>query len=339
MKFQAEWYLKRYPAARDAVASGRFASAREHFAQEGHYLGYRAFPKGERFIKEPERYYETLQKKGFHSTEKGLQEKERQSFLEQGYCILEKRTSSEELTKASAELEEIYDGNNPNVKFAWKGGSAWGAEIKDWPAKALDIHFVSDSILNLVTGPSICRALREIFGCKPLLSQTLGFYRGSGQRLHQDTAFVTYSRPSHFVGVWFALEDVTEGAGELVYVPGSHKLDHYLFGSKYLSYREAIVRNAIDPDSRDVEIRSYLDYLDRSYKESGLTLERFLPKKGDVLIWDARLAHGGGQISLDASRKSVVAHFCPHNVVPQYFEHQVRTLKNAGESFYSTYVY
>src|ERR1700730_16293180 len=41
--------------------------------------------------------------------------------------------------------------------------------------------------------------------------------------------------------------------------------------------------------------------------------------KGDVLIWSADLAHGGGEIAdPSATRQSIVAHYCPGNVYPMY---------------------
>ena len=55
--------------------------------------------------------------------------------------------------------------------------------------------------------------------------------------------------------------------------------------------------------------------------ERGLKTERFMAKKGDVLIWHGDLMHGGAKI-VDPSltRKSLVAHFMPLGVMPNFYD-------------------
>ena len=53
----------------------------------------------------------------------------------------------------------------------------------------------------------------------------------------------------------------------------------------------------------------------------GLEERTFLPKKGDVLIWSADLAHGGSPATDPSlTRKSLVGHYCPDRVDPFYFK-------------------
>ena len=60
--------------------------------------------------------------------------------------------------------------------------------------------------------------------------------------------------------------------------------------------------------------------------------------KIDVLFWNADLAHGGAPISSVQTRKSVVTHYCPADVVPIYFERtphrEVRSFEQ--RAFYSS---
>ena len=54
-------------------------------------------------------------------------------------------------------------------------------------------------------------------------------------------------------------------------------------------------------------------------KEAGLQKDRFLAKKGDVLIWSASLMHGGSPVeSPIRTRKSLVTHYCPADLQPMY---------------------
>jgi hypothetical protein len=59
----------------------------------------------------------------------------------------------------------------------------------------------------------------------------------------------------------------------------------------------------------------------RMCEERGLKTEKFMAKKGDVLIWHADLMHGGAPIQ-DAgrTRKSLVAHFMPLGVMATFYD-------------------
>ena len=48
---------------------------------------------------------------------------------------------------------------------------------------------------------------------------------------------------------------------------------------------------------------------------------RFRPKKGDVLLWHADLVHGGApRERAELTRQSLVTHYCPVNVDPEFLE-------------------
>jgi len=86
---------------------------------------------------------------------------------------------------------------------------------------------------------AVAEFLGLIFEAKALASQTLGFLRGSAQEGHQDSAYVAYTIPRQFAATWAALEDVTIGAGELFYYPGSHRFEEFIYRDHYKSVHEA----------------------------------------------------------------------------------------------------
>ena len=87
-----------------------------------------------------------------------------------------------------------------------------------------DAWLKSDAVRALATHPQIVRLLALAYGRKPVPFQTLNFQKGTQQDVHSD-AIHFHSEPERFMcGVWIALEDVTQGAGPLDYLPGSHKL-------------------------------------------------------------------------------------------------------------------
>ncbi len=105
---------------------------------------------------------------------------------------------------------------------------------------------------------------------------------------------------------WIALEDVTEGSGELAYFDRSHKLPHYLFkdGTKRVDFK-------VD------DYVACARMLEDMCKSRGLAYERLLAKKGDVFFWAADLVHRSHPRTLpdDTSRLSCVTHYCPSTTV------------------------
>jgi phytanoyl-CoA hydroxylase len=180
--------------------------------------------------------------------------------------------------------------------------------------RAVDTHVHYPEARELLANPVVIGRLREIFGADPLCFQTLVFELGSEQGLHQDTSFVVVDDPMAMVGVWIALEDVQAGSGELRYVPGSHRLEPYEFGPGRRHFD-----SSIDPPSLH---EAYYPLITQRCADFGLTEQRFLARKGDVLIWSADLVHGGSPI-LDATltRRSLVAHACPVTANPHFFSH------------------
>src|SRR5262245_33644376 len=70
-----------------------------------------------------------------------------------------------------------------------------------------------------------------------------------------------------------------------------------------------------DPAIYDAFIRS----LEERSRRRALPRTQFLPKKGDVLIWSADLAHGGSKNAEPGlTRKSLVTHYCPTTCEPVY---------------------
>jgi ectoine hydroxylase-related dioxygenase (phytanoyl-CoA dioxygenase family) len=145
---------------------------------------------------------------------------------------------------------------------------------------------------------------------RPILAfQTLTFIYGSQQPLHQDSAYVRVSSPLELVASWIALEDIEEGSGELVYYPGSHRLPEHLFHGQYKW-----------APAGSSELEGYAKRLEQRACRAGLTPLSFRPRKGDVLIWSADLIHGGAPRSRpDATRRSIVTHYCPTDQRPAYF--------------------
>jgi hypothetical protein len=67
------------------------------------------------------------------------------------------------------------------------------------------------------------------------------------------------------------------------------------------------------------DYRMYVDSLRARCVERALEQRLFRPRRGDVLLWHADLAHGGSPIVTPGlTRKSLVTHYCPADCSPQY---------------------
>ena len=103
-------------------------------------------------------------------------------------------------------------------------------------------------------------------------------------------------------GVWVALEDIDADNGPLIYYPGSHRWPH--FGNEHIGI------NAWHQPSRGAHAVSYRWLWDELVRTHNAQLERFTAKKGQAIIWHARLLHGGDrQNDPMRTRWSQVTHY------------------------------
>ena len=261
-------------------------------------------------------------------------------FVRDGYVALKAAVPDALLEAALADLDRAYQGGIPDLRFTCRGlvteAAPWRPEMLPRPAKALDIHYMSKPIRRLIFAPAICEFLALIFESKAFATQSLGFLRGSEDAVHQDTSYVPYTCATSFAASWIALEDVTEGGGELFYYPGSHRLPDFYYDKHYKSIHEASRINQSNDMSE--QIAEKICWLERNAVEYGLKREIFRPGRGDVLIWHADLVHGGGPVSPSLTRKSIVTHYCPRHHAPTFAEmHQVDFHDHDGHAFTSSH--
>ncbi|MBV8553577.1 MAG: phytanoyl-CoA dioxygenase family protein [Acidobacteriaceae bacterium] len=178
--------------------------------------------------------------------------------------------------------------------------------------RVVDSYVYYESALDLLLSDSIARFMRIIFDDAPLLFQSLSFEMGSEGALHQDTGYVVVNSPMELAATWIALEDVREGSGELIYIPGSHRMPEFHFSGEFKHWSE--------PRDGAEQQQQWIRLLGENAERMGLRTEIFRPQKGDALIWAADLAHGGSPIQdRSLTRRSLVGHFCPNRAEPNYF--------------------
>lgn len=147
-----------------------------------------------------------------------------------------------------------------------------------------------------------------LLGGEAILFQSINFIQGSEQPTHSDSIHMTTFPLGGLLGVWIALEDISEENGPLHYYPGSHKLPYYL-NSDYNNEGNRFFLG-------DKTYKAYEQMIEQKIALTQLKKETFLAKKGDVLIWHANLFHGGEpHINKNKTRKSMVFHYYQSNSI------------------------
>lgn len=333
--FDADFYLRSYPIAAEEIAAGRAIDAFEHYKALGRARGFLPNHRAERAANAaalPSNYgglwpdLANAEDVIAGRLEVGQltagQAEQLRFWSRNGYLILERAIPDEVVDAAARDLERAYAGGFDDLKFECHavspGHMTWRPEINPHPAKALDIHHFSAATRELMFADAIADFLALIFEAKAFASQSLGFLRGSAQEGHQDSAYVAYTIPRQFAASWTALEDVTLGAGELFYYPGSHRWPDFIYAERFKSVSEA-QRSSADRDMRSDIVR-HVQSLEQRAKEAGIAKMPFAARKGDVLIWHADLVHGGNPVSQAVTRKSIVTHYCPRHLAPLFAE-------------------
>lgn len=240
-------------------------------------------------------------------------------FIKNGFVILENAVSVEKIDAYLDALRHAAGGGSPLLASVPVYGPQDKAVIPLQQAdltapltKVLDTYMHLQAARELIFSSKIVNFLQSVFEERPLAFQGLHFEKGSTQAIHQDTAYVVLEDPMKLCASWIALEDVAAGSGELIYYPGSHRLPDWLYSGKFKHFNH-------ERDQHEEHL-AHLDSLHQRSAERGLNLQSFLPRKGDVLIWSADLAHGGSQISDPSlTRRSLVTHYTAETTKPYYF--------------------
>jgi hypothetical protein len=235
-------------------------------------------------------------------------------------------------------LERAFVGEHPKLLFEIQGhgrADPRAPEARGNPGKVLDPHWHSVAVRNVIFAPGLLEFLHLIFERRVMASQTLGFVRGWQQGGHQDSAYVNYSLPMQFAACWIALEDVKEGAGEVFYHVGSHRIGEYRFHNRFKGVSEA-QRLGFSETVTEAQTAQHAARISEQVKGLGLPARTYRAKRGDVLIWSADLVHGCGASFGQVSSKHLLAHYCPAESAPWYFERGICQIRKHGEEFYSS---
>lgn len=261
-------------------------------------------------------------------------------WIRDGYVVLEQAIPHALIDAAERDLDKAFAGGFPEMRFECHkvdpGLIPWKKEILGNAGKSIDIHHFSPACRNVMFADAISDFFALIFESRAFATQSLGFLRGSGQEGHQDSAYVPFTIPRRFAATWVALEDVTVGAGELFYYPGSHRFPDFLYGGRFKSIAEA-TRSGYTVERAEVE--QHVTSLRNRAQSLGIDKKILAAKRGDVLVWHADLVHGGNPVSADITRKSLVTHYCPKRMSPLFSEMTSTDIYEHGGHIFTSHLY
>lgn len=149
--------------------------------------------------------------------------------------------------------------------------------------------------------------LKELIGEEMGLHLNLTGWVSTERAWHQDDYLNPDFVNSWYAATWIALEDIKAESGPFEFVPGSHKWP-LTRKEKVFEHLEHHEKQGADWPwhSEKVCAPAFEEYIERT----GSRVEKFLAKKGDVLIWHGRLAHRGGTPEVKGTqRKCLISHY------------------------------
>ncbi|APJ03336.1 YcaO-like family protein [Silvanigrella aquatica] len=200
------------------------------------------------------------------------------------------------------------------------------------------IDLIVPEVEEFLNTPQLTNFIEDFMQCKSVLVSSGLYLRGSETIPHNDAVRISSEPQNKLIHVWISLDDILPTNGPLFYYPYSHnrkslslkdrmKVSNLIFkGENNSDY--FINQNLDDPDNEKFLGQELeLELKDFDFKKN--VRETFLGKKGDIMISDGRLIHGGHKI-LDYSknRPALIGFYLPKDEKNYYFSDYPKTLIN-----------
>lgn len=206
-------------------------------------------------------------------------------FEENGYLIIEKAIDDSLLDAYEKEWDRDNLGNRNEFGLltGWDGHSS---------------YLEHDSIKDILCNEKINNIFSEL-GKGLALHSSRTFGTSTEMPWHHDSVLPNDIAADNYIGVWVAIEDVSEESGPFEFIPGSHKWE--------IDFKEAYKVEEIGSFQGDYGNFDIASEIEKRDAEQIL----FLAKKGDVIIWHGRLVHRGRPMSnYSITRKALIGHYC-----------------------------
>lgn len=142
-------------------------------------------------------------------------------FHENGYCVVDGLFDASEIS----EIEAFFEEYKTQGYTTFDGSRIEDVDATKRQVRAMHPHRHATEALRWAIHPRVATALEQLLGAKPLLAQTMYYFKppgACGQGMHQDD-FYLLTQPHHCLAAWTAIDDADTENGCLYVVPGSHR--------------------------------------------------------------------------------------------------------------------
>ena len=168
-------------------------------------------------------------------------------------------------------------------------------------------YFQVPSLMNLATYKPLHNVLEQLIGDQMGVHLNLTGWKSTQRNWHQDGYLNPDSNRDHYLAVWVALNDIHEDSGPFEYVRKTHMLPTITQEATKMRIPVSLRDDPMWPKySEEFLTPMFEDILNRG----NLQKEQFIARKGDVLIWHARLMHRGTvPNNPDLWRETAILHY------------------------------
>lgn len=217
-----------------------------------------------------------------------------QHWREHGFVAIEGLIPNDVLDRYSAARAELPKDRGALDNF-WNG---W-----HYPTPYMNCK----ELLDVATYHGLSHVLNSLIGDVVGVHLALTGWVSTERNWHQDTYLNPDYLWSHYLAAWIALDDVSLDSGPFEFVDGSHNWPA-LRRDRLFRYLSAEQRQSSDwPTFTQGHVARVCE---EEMERRGVKISKYVPKKGDVLIWHSNLLHrGSAPTNPDALRKSLICHY------------------------------
>ena len=222
-----------------------------------------------------------------------LTKEQRNRYKESGYLLVTGLFDSD-TTKGMIKhyMEMRAEGPKP-------GDSGGTPDKPDDPThqypRMINMHRWDEVTENWAQQANLLAIVNQLIDDTPVLQQTMLYFKppgGRGQGLHQDQQYIT-TEP--LIGVWIALDASDKSVGQMIVVPGSHKLGHLPVQASDTSVSFTPVQSEMPAEATEVGVNM---------------------KPGDALFFDGKTLHGSYlNTTKNRWRRSFICHYVGEHAV------------------------
>lgn len=176
-----------------------------------------------------------------------------------------------------------------------------------WDTPFTEIEEIRDLCLN----PKLMEVINNIIGFEMAINLNLINWTSTERSWHMDDYLNPEYLNSHYLAVWFALDDIHPDSGPFMYVPGSHKWG-YMRRSKVFEAAPAEMKADPQWDKMWPALSEsfVVPACEEKIQQEGLPVREFIAKKGQVLIWHGLLMHCGSYPKVRGlERRALISHY------------------------------